>query len=168
MLPSSIRPAGVVCVSSNDRPPATSLAAEMLMSDPMKASVSRLGTINSGPETEIPPRLGELNCNPTGTLTVSKGTVSPSGVAINSLPSAKAIELALVATKEPPTSNCALAPKRIPWGLRRNKLAVPLLSINPSIWESCPPVTRVIILSMVGNASNRAVSPVRTLNCSKL
>ena len=46
---------------------------------------------------------------------------------------------AVVARKDPPISNRAFSPKIIPLGLIRNKLALPLASIKPSISEAEPP-----------------------------
>ena len=89
-------------------------------------------------------------------------------VALNSPCSPNLIPSAVEARKEPPISSRALAPKTIPLGLRKNKLAVPLARINPSILEILPPVTRVIMLSIVVALLKKASPPVGTENSEKL
>ncbi len=85
-----------------------------------------------------------LNCRPIGTLIVSKG-VAWWAVALNSVPSAKVRLLAVLARKEPPMFSDALEPKIIPLGLSKNRLAVPLAWIVPSILEVDEPVTRLMM-----------------------
>jgi hypothetical protein len=47
------------------------------------------------------------------------------GVALNLVPSAKFILLAVLAINEPPISNLAFGANTIPFGLIKNRLAVP-------------------------------------------
>ncbi len=88
---------------------------------------------------------GFPNCKPIGTLTVSSGVVVWGFVALNKVPSAKLRLVAVLAKKDPPIFSAALEPKVIPFGLIRNKLAVPLARIKPSILDSEEPVTRLIM-----------------------
>jgi hypothetical protein len=69
--------------------------------------------------------------------------------ALNSVPSANLMLLAVLATKEPPTSKRAFDPKIIPFGLIRNKLALPpVIPSVPNILEGLVPVTRVRMFSI--------------------
>jgi hypothetical protein len=63
----------------------------------------------------------------------------------NSLPSLNLKLLAVLAKNEPPILKRALDPMIIPLGLSKNKLAIPLVLINPSMLEIELPVTRLII-----------------------
>ena len=63
----------------------------------------------------------------------------------------------MVATNEPPISKLAFSPKTIPLGLIRNKLAVPLARIKPSILEIELPVIRLKIFSIANPLSKKAV-----------
>ncbi len=76
-------------------------------------------------------------------LTVSKGEGASGFEALKNprLPNPRAF--AVVATKEPPIFKLAFLPKIIPDGLSKNRFAVPLARIKPSILEIDPPVTRV-------------------------
>ena len=78
------------------------------------------------------------------------------------------IALAVVATKEPPIFNEASRPKIIPEGLIKNRLAVPLARIIPSILDTDPPVTRLIMFAISAALLKKAVPPVGTENCWKL
>jgi len=64
-------------------------------------------------------------------------------VALNDVPSAKLMLLAVVPRNEPRIFRLAFGPKIMPLGLRRNRLALPLALIKPSMLEIDPPVTRV-------------------------
>lgn len=66
--------------------------------------------------------------------------------ALKLMPSSKLILLAVLAIKEPPISKEAFAPKIIPLGLIRNKLAWLLALIKPSIFDIELPVILLIIL----------------------
>ena len=77
-------------------------------------------------------------------LIVSKGVVSGL-VALNEVPSAKLMLLAVVPRNEPPIFRLAFGPKIIPLGLMRNRLALPFALRMPSMLEIDPPVTRVKI-----------------------
>jgi hypothetical protein len=81
------------------------------------------------------------NLKPIGMLIINKGGVL-GFVALNSVPLAKIILLALVAKNEPPISREAFSPNIIPLGLIRNKLATPLAFRIPLISEIELPVTR--------------------------
>ena len=107
------------------------------------------------------------NCTPMGTLTVSRGTPAPVAVS-KTLPSSNKTRSAVLARNEPPTSSRAFSPKSMPLGLIRNRFAVPLARINPSILEICPPVTRVMMLSIAGELSKRASVSVGREKASKL
>jgi len=106
------------------------------------------------PSTEIVPGLPP-NCNPIGTLIVNKGVVlvlTP----LNSVPSANLILLAVVPINEPPIFKLASLPNMIPLGLSKNKFAVPLAWIKPSMLETLPPVTRLKIFWISGALSKSA------------
>ncbi len=75
---------------------------------------------------------------------------------------------AVLPINAPPIFNLALAPKIIPLGLIKNKFAVPLARINPSMLETCPPVTRVIMLLIVKTLLKNASDPVGRENSRKL
>jgi hypothetical protein len=77
-------------------------------------------------------------------LMVSRG-VAWGAAALKEVPSAKLMLLAVVPKNDPPIFRLALGPKIIPLGLIKNKLAVPLAWIKPSMLETEPPVTRVKI-----------------------
>ncbi len=79
-----------------------------------------------------------------GTLIVKSG-FGWECIALNKVPSAKLILLAVVAKNEPPISKAAFSPKTIPLGLIKNKFAVPLARSIPLILEIDLPVMRVII-----------------------
>ena len=106
-------------------------------------------------------------CNPRGTLTISKGvfceTLTP-----NSLPFPNCTAFAVVAKNEPPIFNEAFRPKIIPLGFSKNKFALPLAFIVPSILEIEPPVTRVKIFWMSVELLKNAVSPLKSENSLKL
>ena len=102
-----------------------------------------------------------------GTLMVSNGWASLA-VALNFTPFSKTILLAVVEKNEPPMSRRALGPNIIPLGLSKNRLALPLAPINPSMLEMFPPVTRVIMLLMLAALLNNASLPVGTENSRKL
>ena len=59
-------------------------------------------------------------------------------------------------------SKRAFSPKIIPAGLIKNKLALPLARIAPSILEILPPVTRLKILEILDELSKNASFPVGT------
>ncbi len=65
-------------------------------------------------------------------------------MALNSVPSANLILLAVLATNEPPIFKLAFGPKMMPLGLVKNRFAL-LARIEPLIVEIDPPVTRVIM-----------------------
>ena len=129
--PNSTRPEG-----------ATSFPPSMLTLPPISAKVLPGFTCRIDPATETLPALLP-NCKPIGTLIVNKG-VDCGLVALNSNPSANFILLADVAKNEPPIFNRAFCPNAIPLGFIKNRFAVPLARINPSISEMDLPVTRVI------------------------
>ena len=56
----------------------------------------------------------------------------------------------------------AFSPNKIPAGLIKNKLAVPLASINPSILEIFPPVTLEKMLLILSELLNVAEPPLGT------
>ena len=66
----------------------------------------------------------EPYCKPMGTFTLSKEEGGLGAIALNSFPSANLTALAVLAKKEPPIFKLALWPKIMPFGLRRNRLAV--------------------------------------------
>ena len=69
-------------------------------------------------------------------------------VALNSLPSGNLKLLAVLAKKEPATSRRALGPNKMPFGLIKNRLAVPFTPKVPKILEGSASVTRLKIVSM--------------------
>ena len=92
-------------------------------------------------------------CKPIGTLTVSKEVLE--GVTVlNSESSANFSLLAVLAINEPPISNRAFLPKTMPDGLIKNRLALPLVRISPSILDIDCPVTRLIIFLICGALLN--------------
>jgi predicted RNase H-like HicB family nuclease len=52
---------------------------------------------------------------------------------------------AVLPLNEPPILSKALGPKIMPLGFSRNRLAVPLARSNPSMFETDPPVTRLMM-----------------------
>ena len=101
-----------------------------------------------------------------GALIVNKGGLSTS-VALNS-PSGNKILLAVLPKNEPPIFNCASSPKIIPAGLIKNKFALPLARIKPSIVETFPPVTRLRIFAILSALLKKASLPVDTEKSWKL
>ena len=135
----------------------------------LRSTVKRSGSIVKlfpVPRTIIFPGLLPY-CKPTGILTVSNG-VAPGLAALNPLPSANSILSAVVLINEPPRSSAAFSPNTIPLGLIKNKSAVPLARNKPSISEMLPPVTRLMMFSIVVALLKKTVSPVPTENSSKL
>nr|AAT41872.1 hypothetical protein [Fremyella diplosiphon Fd33] len=104
-----------------------------------------------------------------GVLIVSKGFVW-GAVALKTLPSAKLILLAVLATNEPPTFRVAFAPKKMPLGLIKNKLALePAVASLPKISERLLPVTRTKIFCRLAlGLKKTAERPSLMLNSKKL
>ena len=67
------------------------------------------------------------------------------GLVLKTLPSANFKLFAVVAVNEPPILSVALPPSIMPLGLSRNRFALPLARIKPSMFEIDEPVTRLII-----------------------
>jgi hypothetical protein len=88
--------------------------------------------------------------------------------ALNSLPPAKRILVAVEARKDPPTFSRAFFPKIMPLGLIRKTFAVPFAPRVPSRKEGDLPVTRLIILVTVAGLSKRVAPPVGIENSVKL
>ena len=103
------------------------------------------------------------NCKPVGVLTVNKGDVVKSLVP-KIVPSSKITLSAVLPKKEPPICIRAFAPKLIPLGLIKIKLALPLACNSPSILEIELPVTRPTIFSISPALLKYAVLPVGTEN----
>ncbi len=162
--PNSIRPPGACKIPpSNRTSPPTSVKVFPSCTcrpDPKLSLFVTLAWFTIFPPT--PPY-----CNPTGTLIVNKGV--PWGfLALKKLPSAKTTLSAVLARNDPPIFSLALRPKIIPFGLIRNKLAVPFARIKPSILEIDPPVTRLKICWISIALLKKAVPPVGTENSWKL
>ena len=141
-----------------------------LMSPPNNAKIAPGDTDNeplsSGTELLTISSGLSLKFKPIGALIVNKGGLSKS-VALNSPSSNKKLS-AVLPKNEPPISNLAFGPKRIPAGLSRNKLALPLARSNPSIFEMLPPVTREKILAISAALLKNAEPSVATEKSLKL
>jgi hypothetical protein len=128
---------------------------EKRSSPPINAKVSPIPTRN--PLARLTIALGFVpNCNPIGALIVSREPFCGL-VALKVVRSSKRIFSAVVARKEPPMLREALSPKRIPLGLSRNRLAVPLVRISPLMVERSLPVTRAKMLAIAPMFLNKAV-----------
>ena len=103
---------------------------------------------------------------PIGTSTVSIDSDS-GAIALNS-PSGNKILLAVLPKNEPPIFKLAFSPKTIPAGLIKNKLALPLALIAPSISDKEPPVTLENILLILSALLKKASLPVGTEKSWKL
>jgi hypothetical protein len=111
--------------------------------------------------------LAPKNPKAAGEATVS--TLSWPRLAKNFAPSAKRRKSAVLTWNDPLTSRLAFGPNMTPLGLSRYRLA-PVISerSTPSMEDGCPPVTRLRIFAIVWGLVKVAVSPVPTLNRSKL
>lgn len=87
-----------------------------------------------------------------GWLIVSRGGALGS-VALKNAPLSKMMLSALVPIKEPPIFSWALGPKTMPLGLIKNRLALWLARIMPSIFEMLLPVIREMMLLMLAALS---------------
>ena len=76
--------------------------------------------------------------------------------------------LAVLATKEPLTSRLAFSPKKIPFGLIKNKFASPKTPNLPNNVEGLFPVTRLKMFLISAGLAKLASLPSPILNSWKL
>ncbi len=89
------------------------------------------------------------NRKPIGIFTLNSGTAC-GFVVLNSKLSLNIKLSAVVPKNEPPRrSKLAFRPKKIPFGLSKNRFALPKTPSFPRIFEGLPPVTLVRILVML-------------------